>query len=356
MKRAFLFLLVLGFLIPFSGYSQFGIQNAIKAKYKAKYEKEGRKQAEKGLEKAENKGMEEADKGLDKATDAAAPGIKKAEEAQQQGEDYAVEGAKKYQKFTEDYEADVNAKDPADYKKYPFESAIIEYKLEGSEKGTKTLYIDMGGYKTAEYKTIKERKKDKKSTVIMIGSDMITIDYENKSAYKMHNPMAYLLADPDRDWQKTGEKILVKMGYEIIGTETIEGKKCAIWKQGGQRLWLWHGITMKSVNKVMGVKNIETVTDLKIDTKVPENVFSVPEGFELETTGPGDMFPSITDEDINQATSQDDEDMDAILDQIENMSYSDYKAKVLEEEPGASDEEIRQSYLYLRQKAKMRHK
>jgi len=68
------------------------------------------------------------------------------------------------------------------------------------------------------------------------------------------------------------------------------------------------------------------------------------------------MFPSITDEDINQATSQDDKDMDAILDEIENMSYSDYKAKVLKEEPDTSDEEIRQSYLYLRQKAKMRHK
>jgi hypothetical protein len=356
MKKAILLLLVLGFMIPFSGYSQFGIERRIKNKYKAKYKKEGMKHAEKGLDKAEEKGIEQADKGLNKATDAADPALDKAEEAEEKGEEYAVFGLKKYQEFAEGYEEGVASKDPADYKKYPFESAIVTYKLEGSEEGEKIVYMDMGGYKLAEYKTIKKkRNKVEKTTVMLIGADMISIDYENKSAVQMHNPMAYLLADPNRDWQKTGEKMLIKMGYEIIGNETIEGKDCAVWKKGKQKLWLWKGITLKAEDKVGGKKTIETATDIKTDVNVPVKYFEVPEGFELEIVSAKDMLPQITDEEIEKAT-QDDEDMDELLDKIETMSYSEYKALVLEEDPNTPDDEIQQSYLYLRQKARRRHK
>ena len=355
MKKFVLLLLVFGLMAPFNGYAQFGIEKRIRSKYEKKYKKEGEKHAKKGLDKAEEKGMEEADKGLNKATDAADPALDKAEEAEEKGEEYAVFGLKKYQGFVEGYEEGVESKNPEDYRKYPFESAIVTYKLEGSKEGEKIIYMDMGGYKIAEYETIKKkRNKVEKNTTMLIGADMITIDYNDKSAVKMHNPMAYLLADPDRDWQKTGERMLVNMGYKIIGNETIQGKDCAIWKKGGQKLWIWKGITLKSEDKIGGKKTIETAVDVKTDVDVADKYFEVPEGFELQVVGAKDMFPEVTDEDIEKAT-QDDEDMDELLDEIENMSYSEYKAKVLEEDPNTPDEEIQQSYLYLRQKARRRH-
>ena len=49
------------------------------------------------------------------------------------------------------------------------------------------------------------------------------------------------------------------------------------------------------------------------------------------------------------------EEYNELLDEIENMSYSEYKVKVLEEEPYADDDQIKQSYLILRQEAKRRH-
>ena len=133
-----------------------------------------------------------------------------------------------------------------------------------------------------------------KETVMLIGADMITIDYDNKSAVKMHNPMAYLLADPDRDWQKTGEKMLIKMGYKIVGNETIQGKNCAVWQHGKQKLWLWKGITLKSVEKVGGKKTIETAVDVKTNVEIPASAFEVPEGYELENL----LTPLILDENI----------------------------------------------------------
>ncbi|RLD90488.1 MAG: hypothetical protein DRJ09_04020 [Bacteroidetes bacterium] len=358
MKNLVLFLMILGLTAPTVGYSQFGIQSKIRSKYEKKYKEMGKKkaeeQADKGLDKAEEKGIEEADKGLNKATDAADPALDKAEEAQEKGEDYAISGLQKYQDWAAGYEEGVASKDPADYKKYPFESGIVKYKLEGSEEGEKIVYMDMGGYKIAEYKTIKKkRKKVEKETVMLIGADMITIDYDNKSAVKMHNPMAYLLADPDRDWQKTGEKMLIKMGYKIVGNETIQGKNCAVWQHGKQKLWLWKGITLKSVEKVGGKKTIETAVDVKTNVEIPASAFEVPEGYELEVVGASDMLPQVTDEDIQNL--KEDEDMDDLLDQIETMSFSEYKALVLEEDPDTPEDEIQQSYLYLRQKARRRH-
>ena len=344
-----LLLLAVLFTVAFSAttYAQFGIQSKIKNKYK----KVGMEHADKQKEKAEDKGMEEADKHLDKAAEAAEPGIQEAEEAEKKGEEYTLIGLQKYQEFTDGYEADVASKNPADYVRYGFESAIVEYKVEGSDEGTKTVYIDMGGYKFGEYNVVTKKKSAKKTAVFLLGSDMVSIDFENKSAVKIHNPMAYLLANPNRDWDETGRNMLTKLGYEVVGNEVVAGKECEIWKQGRSRLWVWNGLTLKSE---MG-KDIETATDVKIDVNLPADIFEVPEGFEYEVIGAEDMFPDLSDGEIEE-DEMTDEEFNELLDEIETMSYSEYKDKVLEEEPDADDEQIKQSYLLLRQQAKRRHR
>ncbi len=342
-------ILALFFAVAFSlqTQAQFGIPTKIQNKYK----KVGREKAEEQKTKAEDKGMEAADKGLDSGAEAAEPGIQAAEEAEKKGEEYTLVGIQKYGEFVEGYEADVASKDPDDYRRYGFESAIVEYKLEGSDEGTKTLYIDRGGYKFAEYEIIEKRKLEERNTVILIGSDMITFDYKNNSAVKMHNPAAYLLANPNRDWEETGRNMLIKMGYEVIGQETISGKECDIWKNGKNKIWVWNGLTLKSQ---IG-KDVETATQIEIDVSIPVEVFEVPKGFEYEVIEASDMFP-----DPNEIAYEEDEmteeEWNAVLDEIETMSYSQYKAKVLEENPEMEDEQIKQTYLYLRQEAKRRHR
>ena len=354
MKKIVTLTLLFMFALTVTSTAQFGIQSSIKKKYKKKYKNEGKQHADKAEQKAEDaaedKAMEQADKGLDKATDAAEPGLQKAEEAEKQGEEYTLYGLQKYDEFVDDYEADVENKNPADYKKYRFESAIVEYELDGSEKGTKTVYVDMGGYKMAEYATIRKKKSEEKEGHILIGADMITIDFENKSAVKMHNPMAYLLADPDRDWEKTAERILVKLGFEKTGTEDILGRECDIWKQGRQSLSVWDGLTLKSVDG----KNTEVAVSVKIDEAVAPGVFEAPEGFEYEEISTRDMFPDVSEGEIED-DEMSEEELNQLLDEIETMSYSEYKYKVLEEEPDADEEEIKQAYLVLRQMAKRRH-
>jgi hypothetical protein len=351
MKKIALLTLIFSVLISAGANAQFGIERSIKKKFEKKGMEHAEKEATKGTDAAEKKGMEEADKGLDKATEAGEPGIQKAEEGMEKAEESAVYGLGKYQEFTENYEADVESKDPADYKKYPFTSAKVEYTFEGSEDGSRIFYVEMGGYKTADYKTVKERKNNKKTAQILIGSEMISVDFENKSAVKMHNPAAYLLANPNRDWVETGENMLVNLGYEKIDKESIAGKKCDIWKQGRHKIWVWDGLTLKSEHG----KNIETATKIEIDVDVDEEIFNAPEGFDLQIIGASDMFPDLSEGDFEE-DEMTEEEMNELLDEIEKMSYQEYKEKVLEEEPNADDEKIKQSYLLLRQQAKRRHR
>ncbi|MCD6180683.1 MAG: hypothetical protein J7K39_12340 [Bacteroidales bacterium] len=322
-----------------------GKKKADEAKEKAKAE--GQKKGEEQMEKAEAIGMDQAEKNLDKARVAAEPGLQKAEEYNKKAEDYTRLGLGKAQEWSDDYVEGAASQNPEDYKRYAFRTAIVEYKVEGPQKGTKTMYIDMSGYKIAEYRQLKKEKQ----TQILIGADIISIDYKNKSAIKMHNPLAYALSNSNRDWEETAENILVKMGFEKKGQEKIAGKTCDIWKHGTHRIWVWNGLTLKSV----AGNTKETATSIKVDTKVSSDMFEVPKGFALETHDASELFPDF-DEANAALDANSDEDLDELLDEIENMTYLEYKAKVLEEDPNTDPEKIKQAYLLLRQQAKRRHK
>lgn len=349
MKKFIVFFLLTIFAFSTNAYAQFGIQKKIKQKFEQKGKEIGKKKAneakEKAEEKGEQKGMEEAEKGLDKARTAAEPGLKKAEEYEKKGEEYTLFGLQKAQAWSEDYQEGVASKNPADYKKYGFESAYVKYDVTGPNKGTKEVYIDKGGYRVAEYRSTKKTKEGQ----ILIGADIIALDYENQSALKMHNPMAYLLANPNQDWEETAEKILTGMGYQKKGQEKVLNKECTLWAHGTHKIWVWDGLVLKSE---MGSQK-EIAVELNINENVAESAFEVPANFELETHGANELFPDFSALEDEEDLS--DEEMQELLDQVEKMTYAEFKAKVLEEDPNADEEETRQAYLMLRQMAKRRH-
>ena len=84
-------------------------------------------------------------------------------------------------------------------------------------------------------------------------------------------------------------------------------------------------------------------------------MFEVPQGFALETHDASELFPDF-DEANAALDANSDDDMDELLDEIENMTYAEYKVKVLEEDPNIDPEQIKQAYLLLRQQAKRRQK
>ncbi|MFK5855906.1 MAG: hypothetical protein QM503_07225 [Bacteroidota bacterium] len=363
-KKAVLLTLILSVFIMGNINAQFGIGNSIKNKYKNKYKKEaekkGEEQAEKGLksgedagmeqaEKGENAGMEHAEKGLEKAQ----PGLEKAEEGMDKGAEATIFGLGKYEAFQDDYKSRRDNANPDDYRKYPFETAIVEYKLEGKIEGEKSYYVYGAGYKMAEYIVEKKGNKIKENTgIITIGPYTTTIDFIEKEAVEMENPFLLFSADPNRDWQKTGENILTKTGFEKTGKETIIGKECNLWVNGNDKLWIWKGLVLKIQNR----NSSETATSVKIDVTIPAEKFQVPEDIKLESVNSDELFPDITAEEFEEEYYNSKEEEEEMLEMIADMSYSEFKAMVKKEDPEMTDNEIQQAYLYLKQKSKMRNK
>lgn len=329
--------------------AQFGIENSIKKKYIKKGEKEAEEGITKGIESGENAGMEQAEKGVE----AADPDGEKVQEAEEKAVEATIFGLGQYEEFENDYKSKRDNVNPDDYRKYPFETAIIEYKLEGRTEGSKSYYVYGAGYKIAEYIIEKKGKKIKENTgIITVGPFITTIDFIEEQAVEMENPILLFSADPNRDWQKTGENILIKMGFEKEGIETIIGKECNLWVNGNDKVWIWKGLVLKTENK----SGSETATSIDVDVPVPEEKFQVPDNIELESVNSDELFPDITAKEFEEEYYTSKEEEDEMLDLIENMNYSEFKAMVRKEDRELTDNEIQQAYLYLKQKAKMRDK
>jgi len=331
--------------------AQFGIERSIRKKYEKKYTEEGEKKAEenitKGIESGENAGMEQAEKGVE----ASGTGFEKAEEAEEKVIEATIFGLEKFEEFEDDYKSKRENANPDDYRKYPFETAIVEYKLEGKTEGTKSYYVYGAGYKIAEYRLEKKGKKIKENTgIITIGPYTTTIDFIDKQAVEIENPFLLFSANPNRDWQKVGESILINTGFEKEGKETIIGKECDLWVNGNNKLWVWKGLVLKTEDK----SNSETATSVDINIIVPEEKFQVPEDFEFESIDSDELFPDISAKEFEEEYYNSKEEEDEMLDLIEDMNYSEFKAMVRKEDPAITDNEIQQAYLYLKQKAKMR--
>lgn len=189
------------------------------------------------------------------------------------------------------------------FKKYEFKSAIVEYKVSGLSKGTKTVYIKDYGFQEAEYEktTMSVFGMTQKSNKVKIqdGYNIISADLNEKTGAKMKNEMAIAMAEENIDPAEFGKEMLKALGGKKLNkTETILGKKCDIWqdKAGTSEQWIWKNLALKVESKVMGMNyNIEA-TSLKVDVAVPDSKFKAPKG--IKYVDPSKMpgmegFPSF---------------------------------------------------------------
>ncbi|MDV7186665.1 hypothetical protein R3X25_05175 [Lutibacter sp. TH_r2] len=233
------------------------------------------------------------------------------------------------------------------YKKYPFKSAVIEYTVSGNSTGTKTTYIADYGYKQAELSEITTNimgmKSTEKKDVITIGSNINTIDHQTKKVITTNNPFAEKYAENvGEDYIKTGEDVLIALGFKKSGTESVLGKECTIWK-GMNTIWTWKGLVLKSETNIMGMTVAETATSIKTDINVPSSKFEIPSNYSVqeapEMEGLNDVFSEFEDA-KDELTSEDKE----MIKQVQNMSFEDFEKMMKKEDPEVSDEEIKTAF------------
>lgn len=190
------------------------------------------------------------------------------------------------------------------YRKYPIKSGKVEYKIEGNTSGTQTIIWDDYGYKeltteSSESKMFGQTTITKDNT-LMIGSEVYSWSYDDNHLYQSSNPLAQQWEDEnydDDDVEEFSIKTIEALGFEKIGTETILGKSCDVYKGLG-KIWVWKGLSLKTEVKMLGTKYTVTATDIKTNISIAASKFEYPKDLELIINGNIDQH---SEEEIDEA-------------------------------------------------------
>jgi hypothetical protein len=175
--------------------------------------------------------------------------------------------------------------------RFTIKSGMVEYKLTGNTKGTKTFYFDDYGDKTREHeKSVTETKimghTDRSETdKIVIINDGKYWSMDNLSGENYRGSVPYYKANKEiveqmseAEQKKLADDILHSFGGERQGIENVLGKPCEKITVMGAFSWIYKGVVLKSESKVMGIVANETATKFDENISIPANKFIPPSG------------------------------------------------------------------------------
>lgn len=178
---------------------------------------------------------------------------------------------------------------------YPFNTAIIHYKVTGYETGKETLYVNSNFkalYIDTQYKYL-GKLKSKKVLVLTTPEYIYNIDLNKKSGTKVKNLKKELIMAFDH--MSDGEKITVKKNVEELGTAivgNIHGKRVAAFKEileiscdlievNGERALIWPGVNIplkKNRKSEYDDKIVVTAVNIEKNIKIAREKFKIPDG------------------------------------------------------------------------------
>jgi hypothetical protein len=244
-------------------------------------------------------------------------------------------------------------------KRYEVKSAMVTYNtvisgtvlgstIEGS--GTESLYFkDWGDVELKETQSTTTTKTNIfgiKKTEISTTHTMNKLDNGKSYGVDFDNKKIVLQRDmamemnkmfADGNVNKTGKEMLEGMGGKIVDQGTVLGYKCDVWEVMGGKQWMYKGLPLKIQMTMMGITTTTEATSAKFNISVADSNFKLP-NFPIE-----EMENYQSDEDY----AKDKAEMKKNAQKMKNMTYSEYKAMILKDDPEAaemSEEEMKQSY------------
>jgi len=191
--------------------------------------------------------------------------------------------------------------------KLPFKSGTITYKVEGSKKGTKNIYINNYGRTTAEYSdtvmSILGMKKREKEIIITTPDWVFSYTDGDDYATKQANPYKFLIEEFNK--LSRSDKKKVAKNAEKSGSSIIAGLNGKIEKNAGEMLGYKYdkvkamGVTayiisgteipLKTEGGMVGIKVNETA--VKIEKNKPSSSkFKLPTSLKIEHSQEADMM------------------------------------------------------------------
>ncbi len=206
-----------------------------------------------------------------------------------------------------------------------------ELKEENSTKTTKMIFFGKEKIKTDKTHTINKLDNGKSYSV----------DFKNASIYLRRDPMMELMKNTNTDAGNAGKEMLKSVGGKKIGEENFLGYPCEIWDAMGSKQWIYKGVTLKIVSKVMGITTVKEATNARFNVDVSDKYFQLPD------------FPIVKEEGYlsDGAYQKNQDEMKNNINHLKKMSFEDFKktAKQDPEMKNMTDEELKQQYKLMKQ-------
>ena len=193
------------------------------------------------------------------------------------------------------------------FKRYPVESATILYDVDtiGESSGLKThtrgvarLVFDHWGARevkeedSTEVQTgdFNETRNRRNLSKIDYGT-IYSIDYDENITYKTRDRDMDAAIAEGKDLSGENFTFLKDIHAQKVGTETIVGLTCDLWKGQDQEVCLYQGIPLRISIHSEGFNSSRTAVYAKVDMPVQESEFDLPQ------------FPIIIDDDYTSNAS-----------------------------------------------------
>jgi len=192
----------------------------------------------------------------------------------------------------------------AEPRRYQIESAVVEYKLSGTQTGKETLYFDRWGMREAKHAQtelkVAGRSFKTNRLALLDGEWTYSVDLDKKTGTKMPTPLLpelkKRLERENKSLAELGKEMLIQMGGKKVGEENLLGKPCEIWELKSLRAksWIWQGVTLKTTVDFAGQSMVTEAVSIDDKAKISADKLTVPAGVKItEGKNPLDSLKRI---------------------------------------------------------------
>ncbi len=181
------------------------------------------------------------------------------------------------------------------FKKYEVRSGKVSYTIRGSGNvmgaaqelaGKKRLIFDQYGFRELEEEATVEKvnvlgqmHKEKRHTLVFRNGTKVKIaDFRRRTITETEPPgMAMMIAAAKQNLTQMGEEFLKKMGGRKVGTDTVAGYRCDVWKLPIVTQCIYKGVPLRIESDVMGMHQVTIATKAKFDVPVTQSDYKLPD-------------------------------------------------------------------------------
>lgn len=193
------------------------------------------------------------------------------------------------------------------FKRYPVKSATILYDVDttGESVGLKTrtlgvarMVFDQWGAREIKEEDSTEvqtgdfnETRNHRSMSMIDNGTIYSIDYDENITYKTRDRDMDAAIAEGKDLSNENYTFLKELHAVKVGTETVVGLTCDLWRGSGQEVCLYQGIPLRITIKAEGFRSSRTAVYAKINMPAKESEFTLPK------------FPIIIDDDYTTNAS-----------------------------------------------------